>query len=84
MLARNYRLANWLGFLSIFLTAIPAVFILMPTGSAQNNLTGYIVIWGGGAASLLLSVGAGLLGSRLWFLALLGPAIVMALVLFSP
>ena len=59
MLARNYRLANWLGFLSIVLTAIPA-------------------------ASLLLSVGAGLLGSRLWFLALLGPAIVMALVLFSP
>lgn len=84
MLARNYKLGNWLGFLSILLAAIPLAFILVPIEFAQDNLTDYIVICGGGAGSLLLSVGAGLFGSRLWFLALLGPAMVVVLVLYNP
>ena len=83
MLARNYKLGNWLGFLSILFAAIPLAVILVPFEFAQDNLTDYVVICGG-AGSLLLSVGAGLLGSRLWFLALLGPAMVLALVLYNP
>ncbi len=83
MLVRNYQSGRRLGILSIFLAVIPLSFILLP-GFPQNNLTGYMVICGGGGASLLCALGAGLVGSRLWFLATLGPAIVAALVLLNP
>lgn len=83
MVVRNYQAGKKLGILSIFLAAIPLAFILVP-GLPQDNLTGYVVICGVGGASLLCALGAGLIGSRLWFLATLGPAIVAALVLFNP
>ena len=83
MLVRNYQTGRRLGILSIFLVVIPLAFILLP-GFPEDNLTGYIVICGGGAASLLCALGAGLVGSRLWFLATLGPAMVAALVLLNP
>jgi hypothetical protein len=83
MLVRNYQTGRRLGILSIFLAVIPLAFILLP-GFPQNNLTGYMVICGGGGASLLCALGAGLVGSRLWFLASLGPAMVAALVLLNP
>jgi len=83
MLVRNYQTGRRLGILSIFLALIPLAFILVP-GFPQDNLTGYIVICGGGGASLLCALGAGLVGSRLWFLATLGPAMVAALVLLNP
>jgi hypothetical protein len=75
-----------LGFLSILAAAIPLAFILVPLPAwlPQNNLAGYIVICGGAGVSSLLAVGAGLIGSRGWFFALLGPAMVAALVLFNP
>lgn len=86
MLVQNKKVGSMLGFFSIFTAAIPVAFILVPLPEwlPQNNLTGYFVILGGAGASLLLAVGAGLIGSRLWFLALLGPAIVFAFVLFNP
>ena len=83
MLVRNYQTGRRLGILSIFLAVIPLAFILLP-GLPQGNLTGYMVICGGGGASLLCALGAGLVGSRLWFLATLGPAMVAALVLLNP
>ena len=85
MIVRDYKTGNKLGFLSIILAAIAIVFILVPDLPVpQNNLTGYIVICGGGGASWLSAIGAGLIGSRRWFLALLGPVIVASLVLFNP
>lgn len=81
---RNYKTGNRLGVLSLLLAAVPLAFILVPTGLPQDNLTGYVVICGGGSASLLCAIGAGLVGSRRWFFALLGPAIVVALVLYNP
>lgn len=83
MFVRNYRKGGRLGILSIFLAVIPLAFILVP-GFPQDNLTGYVVICGEGGASLLCALGAGLVGSRLWFLATLGPAVVAALVLLNP
>jgi hypothetical protein len=80
---RNYQTGRRLGILSIFLAVIPLAFILVP-GFPQDNLTGFVAICGGGGASLLCALGAGLVGSRLWFLATLGPAVVAALVLFNP
>lgn len=74
-----------LGVLSLLLIAVPLALILAPIPEwlPQDNLTGYIVICGGAGASLLCAFGAGLIGSRYWFVALLGPAAVLALVLFS-
>jgi len=83
MLVRNNQTGRRLGIVSIFLTVIPLAFLLLP-GFPQDNLTGYLVICGGGGVSLLCALGAGLVGSRLWFLATLGPAIVAALVLLNP
>lgn len=83
MFVRNYQTARRLGILSIFLAVIPLVFILVP-GFPQGNLTGYVVIWGGGGASMLCALGAGLMGSRLWFIALLGPVLVIFLLFVSP
>jgi hypothetical protein len=83
MLVRNYQTGRWLGILSILLAVISLAFILLP-GFPQNNLTGYMVICGGGGASVLCALGVGLVGSRLWFLATLGPAMVAALVLLNP
>jgi hypothetical protein len=83
VLVRNHKLGNRLGVLSILLAAVPLAFILVP-GLPQDNLTGYIVLCGAGGALLLFAVGAGLIGSRRWLLALLGPAMVLALVLFNP
>lgn len=84
MFVRNYKTGSRLGVLSLLLAAAPIALILMPTGLPQDNLTGYIVIGGGGGASLVCAIVAGLIGSRRWFLALLGPATVLALVLFNP
>jgi hypothetical protein len=79
MLVRNYKTGSWLGFCSIVLAAIPLSFILIPNVPA-NDLIGFFGIGG----SLVMAVGAGLIGSRLWFIALLGPALVIFLLLVSP
>jgi hypothetical protein len=83
VLVRNYRTGRRLGILSIFLASIPLAFILVP-GLPQGNLAGYVLICGGGGVSLLCALCAGLVGSRLWFLATLGPALVAALILLNP
>jgi uncharacterized membrane protein YqgA involved in biofilm formation len=81
---RNFKVGNRLGFTSIFLSVIPLLLIFVPTAFPQNNLTGYLVLFGGVGGSLLLALGAGLIGSRWWFFALLGPASVIVLLLLSP
>jgi cadmium resistance protein CadD (predicted permease) len=80
MLVRNYKTGSWLGFCSIVLAAIPLSFILIPNVVPANDLIGFFGIGG----SLVMAVGAGLIGSRLWFIALLGPALVIFLLLVSP
>jgi hypothetical protein len=81
---RNQKAGSKLGFFSIVLGVIPVLFILAPMLFPQNNLTGYVVICGLGGGSLLTALGAGLIGSRRWFLALLAPGTVILLLLFSP
>ena len=83
MLVRNYKTGRKLGVLSLLLAVVPLAFILLP-GMPEDNLTGYVAFCGVGGASLLCAVGAGLIGSRLWFFALLGPAMVLALLLYNP
>lgn len=80
---RNHKMGSRLGFLSIVLAAVSLAFILLP-GLPQDNVTGYVVICGGGGVSTLCAIGAGLISSRRWFFALLGPAMFLALVLFNP
>lgn len=80
MLVRNYKTGSWLGFCSIVLAAIPLSFILIPNAVPANDLIGFFGIGG----SLVMAVGAGLIGSRLWLIALLGPALVIFLLLDSP
>lgn len=79
MLARNYKTGSWLGLCSIVLAAIPLSFLLIPS-IPTNDLIGFLGIGG----SLVMAVGAGLIGSRLWFFALLGPALVIFFLLVSP
>jgi hypothetical protein len=77
---RNYKAGSWLGFCSIVLAAIPLSFIFIPSVVPPNDLIGFFGLGG----SLLLALGAGLIGSRRWFFALLGPALVVFLLLVSP
>jgi uncharacterized membrane protein YqgA involved in biofilm formation len=80
MLARNHKAGNWLGFCSIVLAASPLSFILIPNAIPANGVIGFLAVGG----SMVLGSGAGLIGSRLWFIALLGPALVIFLLLVSP
>jgi hypothetical protein len=79
MLVRNHKVGGWLGLCSIVLAAIPLSSILIPSFPA-NDLIGYFGIGG----SVVTALGAGIIGSRLWFIALLGPALVIVLLLISP
>jgi hypothetical protein len=80
MFVRNYRAGNCLGICSIVLTVIPLWFIFIPTAVPPNDLIGYFG-WGG---SVVMALGAGGMASRWWLSALLGPASVIVLLLFSP
>jgi len=82
--ARNFKMGNRLGLTSVFLAVVPLLFIFVPTAFPQDNLTGYLVLFGGVGGSLLMALGAGLIGSRWWFFALLGPAMPIVLMRFSP
>ena len=80
----SYRVGARLGFLSVPLAIAPVLFILVPEAFPPNDLTGYLVIYGGVGGSLLMALGAGVIGSRWWFFALLGPAISIVLLLVNP
>jgi hypothetical protein len=79
---RNKNVGSKFGFLSIILSAVPLAALLMP-GFPEGEVIGHVVTgaWG---ASVLFAVVAGVIGSRWWFLSLLGPGIVAALLRFSP
>lgn len=84
MFNRNFKVGNRLGFTSIFLAVVPLLYIFVPTAFPENNLTAHLVLFGGVGGSLLMALGAGFFGSRWWFFALLGPAIPLVLMRFSP
>ena len=83
MSIRNKKVGSKFGFLSIILSAVPLAALLAPGFPQGNVIVGYLVIgaWG---ASALFAVVAGVIGSRWWFLSLLGPGIVTALLRLSP
>lgn len=82
MSIRNQKVGNKFGLLSIFLSAFPLAALLIP-GFPEGEIVGYVLCcaWG---ASALFAVAAGMVGSRWWFLTIIGPGLVAALLRFSP
>ena len=84
-MAIRRKIANGLGAASLALFTVPLVYIAIPERFAHHALTETLVLVGGVGGSLLSAVVAGLLGSRLWFIAVLGAALdIVALWGFSP
>jgi hypothetical protein len=84
VLADKNKAANWLGFLSLILSVIPVVYIFHTDAFPNHALTETLVLIGGVGGSLLFALAAGLIGSRLWFIATLGAIMdVVVLWLFN-
>ena len=66
------RAGNWMGFLSILLAIVPAVYVFHADRFPDYALTESVVLIGGVGGSLAAALLAGLRGSRWWLLALLG------------
>ena len=82
---RNHRIGSLLGALSVALAAVPIVYIFHPDSFPHHALTETVVLLGGVGGSVLAALGAGLVGSRWWFLATLAAAVdVVCLWGFSP
>jgi hypothetical protein len=82
---RNTRVANSFGFLSLVLSVIPVAYIFHAEIFPDAALTEAAVLIGGVGGSLLAAVGAGLIGSRWWFIAVLAAGVdVIFLWGFSP
>ena len=85
MLNLRKRAANYLGLISILLSAVPLVYIFHADRFPALAYTEAAVIMGGVGGSFLAALGAGVSGSRWWFLATLAAAIdVVCLWGFSP
>jgi hypothetical protein len=85
VLADKNKAANRLGFLSLTLSVIPVVYIFHPDAFPNHALTETLVLIGGVGGSLLFAEAAGLVGSGLWFIAILGTTLdVVVLWLFNP
>ena len=83
--SRNSKIGNCLGFLSILLAIVPVLYIFHADTSPNHALTETVVLIGGVGGSVLAALGAGLVGSRLWFIAILAAALdVISLWGFSP
>ena len=82
---RRRRVGNALGSISILLAAVPVFYIFRADIFPNHASTETVVLLGGVGGSLLASLGAGLVGSRWWFIATLGAAVdVLCLWWFSP
>jgi hypothetical protein len=82
---RNHRVGSWLGALSIALAAVPIVYIFRADRFPHHASTETVILLGGIGGSVLAALGAGLVGSRWWFLATLVAAVdVVFLWGFSP
>jgi len=80
-------LANWLGTLSVFFSIVPILYIFHSELFPQDALIEAVVLVGGAGGSLLAALGAGLVGSRWWFIASLAAvvdAIIVPIALTSP
>jgi hypothetical protein len=84
-MAIRRKIANGLGAVSLALFIVPLVYIAVPERFPYHSLTESLVLVGGIGGSFLSAVLAGLLGSRRWFIAVLGAALdIVALWGFSP
>ena len=82
---RNRKAGTALGLVSLLLFLLVPVYIYAPERFPEHALTESAVIFGGVGGSLLTAVSAGLIGSRWWFLMILGSALdVLLLWGFSP
>jgi cytochrome c biogenesis protein ResB len=82
---RNHRVGSALGALSVALAAVPIVYIFHSDSFPHHSLTETVVLFGGVGGSVLAALGAGLVGSRWWFLATLAAAVdVVCLWGFNP
>ena len=82
---RNHRVGSWLGALSFALAAVPIVYIFHAGSFPHHASTETVVLLGGVGGSVVAALGAGLVGSRWWFLATLAAAVdVVCLWGFSP
>ena len=82
---RHRKIGNALGSLSIFLAAVPIVYIFHADAFPNHALTETVVLLGGVGGSLLAALGAGIVGHRWWFIATLGAAVdLVCLWGFSP
>jgi len=81
---KKASLANFLGLTSLSLTIVPLTYIAYPEVYPDASLTEAIVLLGGIACSFLAALAAGFLGSRWWFVAILGSILVLCLLAFSP
>ncbi len=85
MFVRNKKAANWLGLFSILFSVVPLIYIFHSEMFPQHALTEALVLFGGVGGSLFAALGAGVIGSRWWFIATLGAALdVICLLGFSP
>jgi hypothetical protein len=82
---RNQRIGSLLGAFSVALAAVPIVYIFHADSFPHHASTETVVLLGGVGGSVLAALGAGLVGSRWWFLATLAAAAdVVRLWGFSP
>jgi hypothetical protein len=82
---RNEKAANWMGSLSLLLSVIPVIYINHADAFPNSANTEFVVLFVFVGGSLLLALSAGLIGSRWWFVAILGAVIdAVAMWLVSP
>lgn len=81
---QRQTLANWVGFVSLFLAVWPVVFVFHADSFPNNALTA-VIFYGGIGGSLFAALVAGVVSSRWWFVALLGGVVDVIVALgFSP
>jgi hypothetical protein len=81
----NLRIGHALGLFSVFLAAVPIVYIFHADAFPKHAQTELAVVLGGVLGSLLAAIGAGIVGSSWWFIATLGAVVdVVCLWGFSP
>lgn len=82
---QNTKVGNTLGLVSIAFCGLIPVFIFRPDVFPQHLLAEEFVFYAGIGGSIVAALCAGLIGSRWWFLGLLGTILdFLLMIFFSP